>query len=136
MIIDREALRAWSRLLRYGEPVSVRGFQRLMGYSSPGKAQRILRRLERYGLVSRNESGEYVVVKNTPPYLSAYMVLHGHVFPRSLLIAVFTTVTALTYILLANPPPHIIALLLILVAPNWIDTIHYLRIYREIMSSE
>lgn len=127
---------AWFKLLRYGKSVTVRGFQRLMGYNSPGKAQRILRRLERLGLVERTESGDYIVLKDTPPYLAAYMVLRGYVMPRSLVTAVFATATVLTYVLLARPPVYIIALLTILVLPYWIDTIHYIKSFKKILSEQ
>jgi len=125
-------MKAWVKLLRYGEPITVRRFQRLMGYNSPGKAQRILRRLERFKLVERTSSGEYIPIRNTPPYLAAYMVLRGYVLPRSLVIATFITVTALTYTILAKPPIHIIALLFTLIIPNWIDTLHYVKSLKKI----
>jgi len=120
-------MKAWIKLLRYGEPITVRRFQRLMGYNSPGKAQRILRRLERFKLVERTSSGEYIPIRNTPPYLAAYIILRGYVLPRSLIIAVFITITAITYIILANPPLHIIALLIVISIPNWIEAIYYTR---------
>jgi len=104
-----------------------------MGYNSPGKAQRILRRLERFGLVEKTSSGEYIPVKNAPPYLAAYLVLRGHVLPRSLVIATFITVTAITYIILARPPIHIIVLLFTLIVPNWIDTLYYVKSLRRII---
>jgi len=132
LFIDQESIEAWLKLLRYGEPVTVRGFQRLMGYNSPGKAQRILRRLERLGLAKKTISGEYIALKNMPPYLAAYMILRGYVLPRSLVIAVFITITAITYIILANPPLHIIALLIIVSIPNWIEAIHYTRSLKKI----
>jgi hypothetical protein len=33
--IGREELEAYLKLRKHGEPVSIRGFQRLMGYNSP-----------------------------------------------------------------------------------------------------
>jgi SOS-response transcriptional repressor LexA len=48
-----ETIQVYLEVVRYGKPVTTRGFQRLMNYSSPGKAQRVLQRLERTGLISR-----------------------------------------------------------------------------------
>ncbi len=133
LLLDAESIRAWLKLLKHGKPVTVRGFQRLMGYNSPGKAQRILRRLERYGLIRKAESGEYIVVRKLPDYLSSYVILKGYVIPRSLAIAVFISGTSVTYVILARPPLHIDLLLLFLSIPNWIDTFYYLRILRRIL---
>jgi hypothetical protein len=38
MPISREEVEAYLRLNRYGKPITIRGFQRLMGYKSPGQA--------------------------------------------------------------------------------------------------
>ncbi len=132
-MIDRESAIAYNKLLRYGRPVSVRGFQRLMGYRSPGKAQRVLERLCRLGLATRVESGDYAVSKNLPPYLAAYIVIKGLILPRSLVFAVFSTATALTYIVLVKPVIYITLLLLILVVPYWFETIYYRHILKQIM---
>ncbi len=135
-MIDRETARAYMKLLRHGEPVSVRGFQRLMGYRSPGKAQRMLERLSRLGLVYRLENGDYMVSKNLPPYLAAYIVLKGFLVPRSLVFAVFSTVTTATYVLLTEPGIYVTIMFLILAIPYWVETIYYRRVLKKLVYGE
>ena len=67
MPIDREVLKAYLRLRRLSRPVTVRGFQRLMGYSSPGQAERVLKGLERLGLIEKTLSSEYIAKNELPP---------------------------------------------------------------------
>ncbi|MCD6487626.1 MAG: hypothetical protein J7K21_00170 [Desulfurococcales archaeon] len=136
MVVDREAATAWTKLLRHGKPVTVRGFQRLMGYRSPGKAQRILERLRRLGLVERTMSGEYVVSKSLPPYLAAYTIIKGYIIPRSLVSASFATTTALAYSILVKPPIHLLVLLLVLIIPYWVEVIHNMVSLKKILRIE
>ncbi len=57
-IVDLEMVSAYIKLVKHGKPVTVREFQRLMKYSSPGKAQRMLEKLVREGLAVRNSDNE------------------------------------------------------------------------------
>ncbi|MCC6010629.1 MAG: hypothetical protein LM588_06555, partial [Fervidicoccaceae archaeon] len=68
-------IRVYLKLVRYGKPVTTRGFQRLMNYSSSGKAQRVLQRLERIGLISRTPSNEYVVNRKPSIILTTYIII-------------------------------------------------------------
>jgi len=63
MPISREEVEAYLRLNRYGKPITIRGFQRLMGYKSPGQAERMLKKLERLGLIERVSSSEFIAKK-------------------------------------------------------------------------
>ncbi len=135
-MIDTEALRAWLKLLRYGKPVSIRGFQRLMGYKSPAKAQRILERLYRYGLVEKTSSNDYIAVKDIPPYLAAYIVVKGFVLPRTLIYAVYATTTVSVYLFLAKPPLYIVILLIALIIPYWLEILHNIQAFRKLIGEE
>ena len=120
--IGREELEAYLKLRKHGEPVSIRGFQRLMGYNSPGKAERVLKKLEKIGLVEKTSSG-YIVGRDLPPELSSYIIVKGYVFPRSLVYATYSSVVVTTYVLLARPPEPLILLLLLIIAPYWIGVV-------------
>lgn len=134
MPISSEDLEAYLKLRKQGEPVSVRGFQRLMGYKSPGKAERTLRRLERLGLAVKTPSG-YVAKRELPPELSSYLVVKGLVLPRVLVHATYATVTATTYAFIGKPHWYVVILLLALIAPYWLEVVEQLRTARKLRIS-
>ncbi len=131
-----EIIRVYLKLVRYGKPVTTRGFQRLMNYSSPGKAQRVLQRLERMGLVSRTPSNEYVVNRKPSIILTTYIIIKNLVIPRSLIYTLYAVSLVFTYILLANPPMYLILLLLSLTIPYITETVYYYMLLRRIMSAK
>jgi hypothetical protein len=131
-----ETIRVYLRLARYGKPVTTRGFQRLMNYGSPGKAQRVLQRLERMGLVSKTPSNEYVVSRKPSIILTTYIIIKNLVIPRSLIYTLYAVSLVLTYILLASPPAYIILLLVSLTIPYIAETIYYYILLRRIMSAK
>jgi hypothetical protein len=123
MPIGREELGAYLRLRRYGKPVTVRSFQRLVGYSSPGQAKRMLKKLERLGLIEKTQFSKYVARDNLPPEFSAYLVIKSYLIPRMLIYVAYATTVTATYIILARPPLPAIALLISLIAPYWIEAV-------------
>jgi hypothetical protein len=131
-----ETIRVYLKLVRYGKPVTIRGFQRLMNYSSPGKAQRVLQRLERMGLVSRTPSNEYVVNRKPSIILTTYIIIRNLVIPRSLIYTLYAVSLVFTYILLTNPPMYLILLLVSLTIPYITETIYYYMLLRRIMSAK
>lgn len=131
MPISSEDLEAYLKLRKRGEPVTVRGFQRLMGYRSPGKAERVLRRLERLGLVEKTPSG-YTAKKELPPELSSYLVIKGFILPRSLVYSVYASVTVAAYAVLAKPSLSILVLLVALVTPYWVEVAEQVKTVRKI----
>ncbi len=122
-----EDLRAYLRILGHGRPLGVREAQRLLGYRSPGKAQRLLERLERAGLVERRGDGRYVATGRLPPHLASYVAVKGTVLPRILMYAAYATVLALAYTLATGPPWPVVAVLALLVAPYWLEAIRLIR---------
>jgi hypothetical protein len=131
-----ETIRVYLKLVRYGKPVTTRRFQRLMNYSSPGKAQRVLQRLERTGLISRTPSNEYVVNRKPSIILTTYIIIKNLVIPRSLIYTLYAVSLVFTYILLANPPTYLILLLVSLTIPYIAETIYYYMLLRKIMSAK
>jgi predicted transcriptional regulator of viral defense system len=131
-----ETIRVYLKLVRYGKPVTIRGFQRLMNYSSPGKAQRVLQRLERMGLISRTPSNEYVVNRKPSIILTTYIIIRNLVIPRSLIYTLYAVSLVFTYILLANPPMYLILLLVSLTIPYITETVYYYMLLRRIVSAK
>lgn len=122
MVLSREDLEAYLKLREYGKPVTVRGFQRLVGYGSPGKAQRILNRLERLGFIEKIGT-EYIARDNLPPQLAMYTVIKRYVVPRTLIYVLYTSITVVVYTILSRPPIHTVLLLAALITPYWVETI-------------
>lgn len=136
MPLSNKDLEAYLKLRRLNEPVTVRGFQRLMGYGSPGKAERVLKRLERLGLVERARSSEYVAKKDLPPELASYIIIRGAVVPRTLVYAAYATVTVTVYTLLAKPPIPLTILLIALTVPYWLESLHNFTLLRKMRRQE
>lgn len=136
MPLSRDDLKAYLKLRKYSNAITVRGFQRLMGFSSPGKAQNVLNRLERYGLIERNEFGEYIVKRDLPPELSMYIVFKGYIAPRALIFTMYITVTVVVYIVLSKPPIHIVTLLSALAIPYWIELVNSIKNLDKIFKSD
>jgi len=131
-MIDAETLQAYLKLLRCSGSIGVRDFQRLMNYRSPGKAKFILDKLTRLGLVERLENGEYRVKSELPFYLSSYMVLKGMLLPRVLVFTIFTSIFALTYIILVKIPIDTTIALIIVLLPYWIESTRTLLLLRRL----
>lgn len=136
MPLSSKDLEAYLKLRRLNEPITVRGFQRLMGYSSPGKAERVLKRLERLGLVERARSSEYVVKKDLPPELASYIIVRGTAIPRTLVYAVYATATVTVYVLLAKPSVSLMTLLIALTVPYWLESLCSLILLRRMRRRE
>jgi len=105
-------------------PFGVREAQRVLGLTSPGKTQRILNKLIKYGLARRLENGNYVINKDLPFELVNYIILSTFIFPRIIVYSIYSTVLATIYILLTRPPIDVILLALLIIAPLWIETIY------------
>ena len=136
MPISREELEAYLRLNRYGKPITIRRFQRLMGYKSPGQAERMLKKLERLGLIERVSSSEFIAKKDLPPELSQFIIVGGYILPRAVIYTVYSLTSVITYILLANPPIHLIVLLMALIAPYLVEIFSALDLLKKLRRSE
>ncbi len=120
-MIDRELLRYYLILRELDHPVGVREAQRILGFKSPGKSQRLLRKLVKLGLAERTEDGKYRIVKDPPLELIGKAFVRGRLIPKILVLAVYTTALSITYAILAKPAPDIILLLILLNTPIWIE---------------
>lgn len=133
MSLSKEDIEAYIKLRGYGKPISVRGFQRLMNYNSPGKAQRVLARLERHGFIEKTSSNEYIARENLPPPLAMYIVIKGYLIPRIFVYAIYVTTTVIVYMILVNPPIYLFLLLVALILPYWIETIKTVNILKILL---
>ncbi len=132
--MDRESLRAYMRICRLGHPVGVREFQRLMGYSSPGKAKYVLDKLVRLGLAYRDENGKYVPSQSLPPELSEYIVLRGYFIPRLLVYALFSTSFVVSFTILYNLPLVLLIPFLVPVIPYYLESIRLFYRLKKLVS--
>ncbi len=120
--MELELLKYYVKLRSRKSPIGVREAQRLLGFKSPGKAQRVLKRLVRYGLASRLDNGKYVLIDKPVPELIGRVIIRGHVLPRSLFLSVYMSVFALLTILLLNTDLYTNTAYLLIVLPSWINT--------------
>ncbi len=132
--VDSETIKAYMKLLRHGKPVGVREAQRILEYSSPGKAQRVLEKLVKRGLATRRDDGDYEIIKKLPPFLASYIAIRGIILPRMMIYTAFTSTLVATYILLSKPPLSTILILVLATIPYWIETLIDLRDLRKIWS--
>lgn len=131
-MVDKETLRYYVMLRDVNHPVGVREAQRLLGFKSPGKSQRVLNRLVKLGLAVKTPEGKYVISRDPPFELIGKMIIKGRLVPKITVLGVYTTSLALSYILLAKPPFEIVVVLLLLVIPIWIEGLmEYLELKRK-----
>ncbi len=120
---DREILKYYIKLKDLNHPVGVREAQRILGFKSPGKSQRVLNKLVKLGLATRNNEGKYIISKDPPLELIGKLVIRGRVIPKVLILAIYNTTLSTTYILLAKPTLDVTLLLYLLSIPLWVASI-------------
>ena len=130
-MIDREVLKYYLILREVDHPVGVREAQRILGFRSPGKSQRLLRKLVRLGLAERTEDGKYRILKDPPLELIGKAFIRGRLIPKILVLAVYTSTLSLTYIVLAHPRLDVALVLILLNIPIWIEAIIEYRELRK-----
>jgi len=122
-LTDREILKYYIKLKDLNHPVGVREAQRILGFKSPGKSQRVLNKLVKLGLATRNNEGKYIISKDPPLELIGKLVIRGRVIPKVLILAIYSTTLSTTYILLAKPTLDVTLLLYLLSIPLWVASI-------------
>jgi len=126
---DKEILKTYIVLRSVDHPIGVREAQRILNLSSPGKSQRILKKLVKMGLATRVEDGKYLIIKDPPLELIGKIIIRGRLFPKILVLGVYMTSFSITYVLLTKPSLETIILLTLLNIPIWLEAINE---YREI----
>lgn len=131
-MVDKETLRYYIILRNLNHPVGVREAQRLLGFKSPGKSQRVLNKLVKLGLATKTPEGKYLISKDPPFELIGKLIIKGRLVPKITVLSVYTSSLALSYILLAKPELEIVIILLLLVIPIWIEgLIEYMELRRK-----
>jgi len=85
--IDSELLVYWIVLEK--APVGLRDVQRFVGFGSPSTALYHLERLTSQGLIHKDTDGRYFVTKFVKKgILRSFVLLRGHLLPKSLVYAI------------------------------------------------
>lgn len=122
-MIDRELLKYYLILRELDRPVGVREAQRILGFNSPGKSQRVLHKLVRLGLASKRGDGKYEIVRDPPLELVGKVFIRGRLLPKVLIITSYITTLSFSYVVLASPGLEVIILLLLINMPLWIESV-------------
>jgi hypothetical protein len=132
-LLDMKLLRYYLVLRRLKRPLGVREVQRILGLNSPGKAQRILKRLVKLGLAERLDNGKYIISDNPPLELVGKAFIRGHLIPRLFFLAVYATVFISLLIPLLKPDIIITLSYILLIVPIWVETlIEYIQLKTSI----
>ena len=88
-------------LLKSGRPLSARGVQRALHFSSPSVAQHHLEQLRELGLVQKQDvGGDYSLISEVKIGVLRHFVKFGRImFPRYFFYAVFSTAFYIMYLL-------------------------------------
>jgi DNA-binding transcriptional ArsR family regulator len=88
-------------MMKSSKPIGVRELQRSLGLSSPSVSYHHLEKLERMGLVEKDQYGEYVLVKDVDvSVLQAFSHIGRLLVPRFTFYAMFFTTLLLGYLLI------------------------------------
>lgn len=85
--LEGTSLAVYTYVVKAGRPVGTRDVVRNLGLSSPSVAFRHLQKLEALGLVSKNESGEYVLKEKVR--VRGYFWVGQRLLPRMLVYSFF-----------------------------------------------
>jgi DNA-binding transcriptional ArsR family regulator len=96
-----KTLKAYLFMMKLSKPVGVRELQRSLELSSPSVAYHHLEKLERLGLVQKDQYGSYTVVRNVDvSVLQAFARVGALLVPRFIFYAMFFTTLLVGYILI------------------------------------
>jgi DNA-binding transcriptional ArsR family regulator len=114
-VVDSElrgrTLQAYLYMLKNAKPIGVRELQRALALSSPSVAYHHLEKLERLGLVEKDEYGEYALIKNVDiNVLQAFSHIGRLLVPRFIFYAMFFTTLLVGYILIFRGDSNIFAI--------------------------
>lgn len=128
---DRDILKYYIKLREYDHPLGVREVQRILGFKSPGKSQRLLNKLVKLNLAVRDSDGKYIISKDPPLELVGKLIIRGKIVPRILVLAIYNTTLSIAYTLLAKPSLEVTLVLYLLVIPLWISSITEILEFRK-----
>ena len=118
-------LKTYLFLMKSPKPVGVRELQRSLGLSSPSVAYHHLEKLDRLGLVEKDQYGSYSVKKNIDvSVLQAFMHVGKVLVPRFIFYAAFFTTLLIGYVILFQASVNLFAVSFGLFASifSWYET--------------
>jgi DNA-binding transcriptional ArsR family regulator len=105
-------LQTYLFMMKNAKPVGVRELQRSLGLSSPSVAYHHLEKLERMGLVEKDQYGEYSLVKNVDvSVLQAFTHIGRLLVPRFTFYAMFFTTLLAGYLVIYKGDSNIFAVI-------------------------
>jgi DNA-binding transcriptional ArsR family regulator len=105
-------LQTYLFMIKNSRPIGVRELQRSLGLSSPSVAFHHLEKLERMGLVEKDQYGEYTCIKNVDvSVLQAFSHIGRLLVPRFTFYAMFFTTLLVGYLLIFRGNSNIFAVL-------------------------
>ena len=119
-------LKTYLFMIKNSKPIGVRELQRNLGLSSPSVAYHHLEKLERMGLVEKNQYGEYVVLTNVDvSVLQAFSHIGSLLIPRFTFYAMLFTTLLVGYLLLYGTNSNIFAIVFGILASAfaWYETV-------------
>lgn len=124
-------LKTYLYMMRNSKAIGVRELQRSLGLSSPSVAYHHLEKLERMGLVQKDQYGEYSVVKKVDvSVLQAFSQIGRLLIPRFSFYAMFFSTLLFGYVLIFEGHLNVFAVVFGVFACGfaWYETI---RTWRE-----
>jgi DNA-binding transcriptional ArsR family regulator len=121
-----KTLQAYLFMMKNSKPIGVRELQRSLGLSSPSVAFHHLEKLERMGLVEKDQYGEYSCVKNVDvSVLQAFSHIGRLLVPRFTFYAMFFTTLLVGYLLIFQGNSNMFAVVFGLFASGfaWYETV-------------
>ncbi len=107
-----KTLKAYLFIMKLSKPVGVRELQRGLQLSSPSVAYHHLEKLERLGLVEKDQYGAYALVKNVDVgVLQAFSHIGTILVPRFIFYAMFFTTLFVGYFLIYLGNSNVYALI-------------------------
>jgi DNA-binding transcriptional ArsR family regulator len=103
-------LQSYLFMIKNSKPIGVRELQRSLGLSSPSVAFHHLEKLEKMGLVVKDQYGEYTCVKNVDvSVLQAFSRIGRLLVPRFTFYAMFFTTLLLGYLVIFQSSSNVFA---------------------------
>jgi DNA-binding transcriptional ArsR family regulator len=105
-------LQTYLFMMKNAKSIGVRELQRSLGLSSPSVAYHHLEKLERMGLVEKDQYGEYALVKNVDvSVLQAFTHIGRLLIPRFTFYAMFFTTLLVGYLMIYQSDANIFAII-------------------------
>jgi len=101
LLLRGKSLAVYIHMLRQAKPLGIREIQRDLGFSSPSLVLYYLDKLQRLGIVGKDEFGRFILVQKVDiAVLNAFVNVGGLALPRLSFYAGLFTTLAIGFVLL------------------------------------